>query len=108
MKAIENMPEAAEDHAGFILTDRTVAALSQLDPMERDTTLNAIQALKSHGLHKEFGLSVERLSEPIGTYVIRLRTPSDLRLIVRENADGSIVVLSVFRAETLRGIFHAS
>ncbi len=36
MKTIEDMPEAAEDHAGFILTDRTVAALSQLDPVERD------------------------------------------------------------------------
>jgi len=37
-----------------------------------------------------------------------LHTLSDLRLIVREGADGSIVVLSVFRAETLRGLFHAS
>ncbi len=108
MKTIGDLPEAAEDHAGFILTDRTIAALSQLDPTERDTTLKAIQTLKSHGLHKESGLSVERLSEPIGAYAIRLHTPSDLRLIVREDADGSIVVLSVFRAETLRGFFHAS
>lgn len=108
MKTIEDMPQAAEGQVTVTVAVRTIAALSQLDPTERDDALNAIQALRSYGLHKGPDLDVERLSEPVGTYAVRVPTPSDLRLIVREGEGGSLVVLSLFRAETLRGLFHAS
>ena len=100
--------ELGGDNARIVLADRTVAALNQLDPTEQEAVLGALRALKTYGLDAKSGLIVDRLQDSAGTYAISLEEPSALRLIVRQEVDGSIVVLSIFRAETLRSLFHAS
>lgn len=100
--------DLADDNAHVVLADRTIAALSQLNPAEREAVLDALQALRTHGLGAESGLIVDRLGDSVGTCAISLEDPAALRLIVRQEPDGSIVVLNIFRAETLRSLFHAS